>query len=61
MKACKDKDVSKLVSEIANPHIPTCIQSLPDHPQDPHDWGLKHEETARSTTSSAEAASQTGT
>ena len=41
--------MSKLVSEVANPHIPTCIRSLPDHPpQDPRDWGLKHEETAQS-------------
>lgn len=48
LKACKDKAVSKLVSEIANPHIPTCIRSIPDHLQDPRDWGLKHEETARS-------------
>ena len=47
LKVCKDKDVSKLVGEIVDPYFPTCHRSLPDDPQDPRDWGMKHEKTAR--------------
>jgi hypothetical protein len=47
LESCANKDVSKLVNEIANSSVPSCICSLPDQPQDPRDWGLKHEATAQ--------------
>ena len=37
LESCPHKDVSKLVNEIANPNVPSCIPSLPDHPQNPRD------------------------
>ena len=47
LKKCANKDdVSKLVSEIANPNIPSYIAPLPDQPQNPRDCSLKHEVTA---------------
>ena len=45
LNACNSKDVSKLVSEIADPQIPTYIRAPSDSPQNLCDWGLKHEDT----------------
>lgn len=41
------RDVRKLVEEIVNPNVPSHSPSLPDQPQNPRDWGLKHEDSAR--------------
>ena len=43
------RDVSCLVKKIACPQSPECASKVKvvDNPQNPRDWGLKHEESAR--------------
>ena len=43
----QEKDVRKVVKEIVNPNVPSHLPSLADQPQNPRDWGLRHEDSAR--------------
>lgn len=42
LQECNEKDVSKLVSEIFDPHVPTWAPVLLDHPQNPKILGKQH-------------------
>lgn len=46
----KDIDVSRLVREIVEPNIPSSTVQMSPHqvPQNPREWGLFHEDSARS-------------